>query len=67
MDQLEAAFRLADGLDGEGPEVGGTRRFQADVDAEPLVGQTEAEALCRSSFVPSWPRMLPWMSEKLRP
>ena len=41
MDQLEAAFRLADGFDGERPDVHRLIGLQFDVDAEPFVGEAE--------------------------
>ena len=60
VDQLEAAFRLADRLDREGPErASGSESLQAHVDAQPLVDQ--AQALARRSGpagVPSWPEAL---------
>ena len=43
VDQLEAAFRLADRFDGECPEIGGARRFQAHVDSQPFVAQAQAQ------------------------
>ena len=41
VDQLESAFRLADRLDRERPEVRRAVRLEADVDPSPLVGQRE--------------------------
>ncbi len=42
MDQLEAAFGLADGFDGERPDVHRLVGLQLDVDAEPFVGEAQA-------------------------
>ena len=41
MDQLEAAFGLADGFDGERPNVHRLIGLQFDVDAEPFVGEAQ--------------------------
>ena len=41
MDQLEAAFGLADGFDREGPQAGRAVERQADVDAEPFVDEVQ--------------------------
>ena len=41
MDKFETAFGLADRLDWISPDAGGPIEMQADVDAEPLIDQTE--------------------------
>src|SRR5437762_6092582 len=41
MDELEAAFGLADGFDGIGPQAGGPIECQADVDAEPFIDEVQ--------------------------
>ena len=45
MDGLEAAFRVADGLDREGPERGGFGQIHRGVEAQPFIDEAESIGL----------------------